>query len=742
MPMLLYSAAVRFVIVLPLLLLPIAALAGQQRPELKGVVVDASGAPIAGASVSAARGETVRTGEDGSFQLVLLAGDVVLHVSAPGFTPTDSTVSDPAANVRLVLHPAPLEDKVLVTASRGIDRLGTAGGTTVASAAELLNSGAGALDDALRNTPGFSLFRRSTSRVSNPTTQGVTLRGVSGSGASRTLVLADGIPLNDPFGSWVYWNRIPQAAVERVEVVRGGTGDLYGADALGGVVQLLTFTPGQTRFRFTADGGSHDTGRTSGYAGLTRGKWSVDGAGELVRTEGVVTVAEAERGPVDVPADSDYQTGYVGGAYNAGTWHAGMRFSMYAEDRGNGTPMQVNTTDWTQVSGEGGGSLGGGAWLARASGGTQDYFQTFSQILPNNIVRTSERLTMDQRAPTTFTTGSGQWTRAWGPVVALFGGEGRYTDTTVDEFRYSAAGVTTGPFLLGGKETFGSVFTRVSFAPIEDVTIVAGARGDFWRSTPLDASLEEHSAEFLSPRVSVGWRLSDMISIQGAAYRSHRTPSLNELYRGFVVGAITTNPNPALDPETLTGFDGGALFSRPRFSARVTAFANRLENAITNVTVVPPNLRQRQNTDTVKATGVEVEVDYRPHPRWAIGGLYVATSSRFDKAPKQPAIEGNRVPQVPPYQFGGSLSYVDPRGFTASVQARAFGSQYDDDLNTLELEKYGVVDFSVSQQVVRGLTAYFAVENLFDKEYAVGKTPVTTVGWPRSFRAGIRLFLP
>ena len=108
----------------------------------------------------------------------------------------------------------------------------------------------------------------------------MTLRGVSGSGASRTLVLADGVPLNDPFGSWVYWNRVPQAAVERVEIVRGATGDLYGADALGGVVQVLTFAPGRTRLRTTVDGGSHDTARFSGYGGAQRDAWSFDAAGE------------------------------------------------------------------------------------------------------------------------------------------------------------------------------------------------------------------------------------------------------------------------------------------------------------------------------------------------------------------------------------------------------------------------------------------------------------------------------
>ena len=140
------------------------------------------------------------------------------------------------------------------------------------------------------------LFRRSSSRVANPTTQGVTLRGVSGSGASRTLVLADGVPLNDPFGSWVYWNRIPQAAVDRVEVVRGATGDLYGAGALGGVVQLLTVQPSRTRARATIDGGSHDTFRGSLFAAAEKNGWAATGAYEGVRTDGAFVVAPEVRG--------------------------------------------------------------------------------------------------------------------------------------------------------------------------------------------------------------------------------------------------------------------------------------------------------------------------------------------------------------------------------------------------------------------------------------------------------------
>jgi outer membrane receptor for ferrienterochelin and colicin len=72
------------------------------------------------------------------------------------------------------------------------------------------------LDDRLRMVPGFSLFRRSSSLAANPTTQGVSLRGLGSSGASRTLVLWDGIPVNSPFGGWVYWTRLAAEEMERI----------------------------------------------------------------------------------------------------------------------------------------------------------------------------------------------------------------------------------------------------------------------------------------------------------------------------------------------------------------------------------------------------------------------------------------------------------------------------------------------------------------------------------------------
>jgi outer membrane cobalamin receptor len=105
---------------------------------------------------------------------------------------------------------------------------------------EIATSGALTIDDVLRQAPGFSLFRRSGSLTANPTTQGVSLRGVGANGASRALVMYDGVPLNSPFGGWVYWNRVPRVSVESAQVFNGGTSDLYGSGALGGVINITS----------------------------------------------------------------------------------------------------------------------------------------------------------------------------------------------------------------------------------------------------------------------------------------------------------------------------------------------------------------------------------------------------------------------------------------------------------------------------------------------------------------------
>jgi len=105
-------------------------------------------------------------------------------------------------------------DSITVTATRVETRLAdTPASVVILDKEAIATSASPAIDDTLRQIPGFTLFRRSGSRVANPTSQGVSLRGVGASGASRAVVLDDGIPLNDPFGGWIFWGRVPATSL-------------------------------------------------------------------------------------------------------------------------------------------------------------------------------------------------------------------------------------------------------------------------------------------------------------------------------------------------------------------------------------------------------------------------------------------------------------------------------------------------------------------------------------------------
>ena len=114
---------------------------------------------------------------------------------------------------------------------------------SVVSKEEIEASPALVADDVLRQVPSFSLFRRTSSLVAQPTTQGVSLRGIGPSGQSRTLVLLDGVPFNDPFGGWVYWTKVPLVSVDRIEITEDTASSLYGNYAMGGVINIITSRP-------------------------------------------------------------------------------------------------------------------------------------------------------------------------------------------------------------------------------------------------------------------------------------------------------------------------------------------------------------------------------------------------------------------------------------------------------------------------------------------------------------------
>src|SRR5262249_46466812 len=183
--------------------------------RLEGTVHDATGAAIAQAAVTIeGGGDTAQAVSDASGRFTvdwMGPREVTVTVEAPGFPRLRRAMTLGDGGPHLPLPSAAFQDKVTVTASRRLAALGdTSASSVVFSAADVRETAGIGVDDVLRQVPGFTLFRRTSSRAANPTTQGATLRGLGGSGASRALVLEDGVPLNDPFGGWIYWGRVPR----------------------------------------------------------------------------------------------------------------------------------------------------------------------------------------------------------------------------------------------------------------------------------------------------------------------------------------------------------------------------------------------------------------------------------------------------------------------------------------------------------------------------------------------------
>lgn len=779
-------------LVLFALAIPTTGLAAGQAPQgpaepsggsvrIRGTVRDVSGAAVPGAKVVLQIGKfraTRTTDRRGGFSIDNLpAASGTLTVRAPGFEPVQQSWNAPAnqagddgpsgpRNLEVALRPQSVSERITVTATRTRTRLGdTAADVAVLTSEDLSSTAALTTDDKLRQVPGFSLFRRSGSRAANPTSQGVSLRGVGASGASRALVLEDGIPLNDPFGGWVYWDRVPTESVGAVELVQGGSSDLYGSDALGGVINVVTRRVDQSGLSLDASYGNENTPDASLASSLRWGRWASGFSAETFHTSGYFLVPDDLRGPVDSRAGVDYRSG-VATVERVITDQARVfaRASYLGEQRENGKVDERNHTEIRQVA------LGGdwqsaslGAFSLRAYGGPQTFDQNFFAVAPD---RSSESLTRVQRVPAQQIGFTAQWSRPAGARQTLVAGvDGNGVRGASDEFLFkndlesSAVGA-------GGRQRTVGVFGEDILRLTSRWIVTAGARYDHWLNyralsvtqplaTPGPAAVTDFAGraeQAFSPRLSVLRRVTENLSLTGSVYRAFRAPTLNELYRTFRLGNILTLANADLRAERLTGAEAGATWTAlaGQLTTRGTFFWSDTSRPISNVTLsTTPALitRERENLGRTRSRGIELEVTGRLTPTLSISSGYEFTNATVVGFPANTALVGLRIPEVPRHEATFQLRYANPDAayrlarLTAGIQGRAESAAYDDDLNTLRLKPYFTLDALVSRPLARGLEVYAAAENLTGQRYEVALTPATNLGPPRLARVGIRLQL-
>lgn len=731
---------------------------------LTGRITDIRGGAISGAQIiitsKTQPGASTTTDGDGKFTVRLTPGVYELQVKALGFARQTKTITVSAdqsqVEVNFTLEPASLSETVTVTPARAEIRLSDApASVSVLDANDVSNAAAQTVDDLLRQVPGFSIFRRSSSIVANPTTQGVSLRGAGATGASRTLVLADGVPLNDAFGGWVYWDRVPRAAVDRIEIVRGGSSDLYGSDALSGVINVLTRPPSNRTISAEASYGNLDTADVSFFAADKWNGFNAAVSGEAFRTDGYFIIAPEIRGAADDRAGSKHRLltlrlGYDWNSENS----VFARGALFDEGRRNGTLLQYNDTATESLAVGGRFRTGDGSnWNLTLFANQQRYHQSFTAVAAG---RNSETLNRLQFVPSRDAGISLSWSRlSFEKHLFVAGLDVRGVRGTSDETAF-ANNRATSYLSTGGRQRRAGFFIQDLVNITSRWQLSVNARYDNWRDSSAASVTRSlttgavtprffpaRSQDAFSPRLSLIYRPKEEFSLRASAYRAFRAPTLNELYRGFRVGDTQTLANENLVSERLTGGEiGGSWNPADNINARLTAYWTETVNPVSNFTLsVTSTLitRQRRNLGRTRSRGIEAESEFRFARHWQLTAGYLFADATVRRAPQDITLEGNLIPQVPRHQFTLQTVYSHPRFVTAAMQFRATGRQFDDDQNRLSLGSFALIDMTVAKPFARYFEVFFAVQNLLDEQFAVGRTPIETLGMPRMLRGGLRL---
>jgi outer membrane receptor protein involved in Fe transport len=627
------------------------------------------------------------------------------------------------------------------------------------------------LDEALRSVPAVSLFRRTSSAAANPTTQGISLRAIAPSGAGRTLVLLDGVPLNDPFGGWVIWSQATPESLESLDVIRGAGSGPYGAGALTGTITL----------RERGKGGALDVSasergglRAAASASTRLGPLAVTLSGLREVSDGYVPVRGPAAGAADTPLDLDSRSAALRVDTALGQANLSVRAATWEEDRGSGLAgTRANAS---------GHSLSATAAQTPMADGYGWRLQAWR--IDSNLANSSASVSADRSTTTPANDQFKTPATGWGLNAALrrrmadfaggrleweLGADARFNDGETNELFSNPTGAGfTRIRRAGGETAVAGAYVDASWTAA-DWLVAGGLRVDRWENTGgfrqentlstgavlLNESDPDRSGEVVSARLALRRDLGGGYAARAAAYSGFRPATLNELHRPFRVGNDITEANAALTPETLKGVETGLAFDREGVRWGASVFWNQIEDAIVNVTLgsgpatfpragfVPAGgvLRQRQNAGTIDAWGVELTGALDLSSAVSMNAAASWTDAEIDGGSSAAQLTGLRPAQAPEWSATAGLDWRATDRLTLALAARYESSRFDDDLNSRVLNAAVTLDARGEWAFTPNATLWMAADNLFDEDVEVSETGTGVAGYgpPRTVSVGLRL---
>jgi vitamin B12 transporter len=609
----------------------------------------------------------------------------------------------------------------------------------------------GRIEDVLSSVAGFQQFRRSDSRSANPSAQGVTLRALGGNATSRALVLLDGVPLADPLFGYIPLSSIAPERLRSIRVTRGGGSGAFGAGAVAGTIELESADAGQLGL-FSGSALADHRGETELSVALAPrlGQGFAIAGVRWDRGSGFWTTPEAQRVPASVRARYDSWSASLRGVAPMGggvELQAGLRaFEDHRTLRFAGADSSSTGQDASVRL------VGRGEWSLDALAYLQ--LRDFSNVV---VSSTTFARVLDQRQ--TPSTGVGGKVEVRPPVgaarVLRIGIDWRLAEGELQEDAYNAGtGALTVRRLAGGRNTDVGLFVEHDLT-LGSVVLTAGFRADRWEirngyfreidaagAVTIDNAYPDRAGWATSWRGGAVWRATPVWSLRAAGYTGLRVPTLNELYRPFVVFPVETRANAALANERLVGFEAGVDW-HPSPAARVSlsAFDNRVQNAIANVTIAT-NTRERQNVDAIWSRGVEFSAALR-RGRWSIDGSLALTGAQVEASGPSASLDGKRPAQTPTIAASGTLSWRPRGGGLVAATLRHVGAQFEDDLETNLLPPATTLDLFAEVPLDNRISVVLRAENLTDTAIVTRSQGASIdLGAPRTVWAGVRLKLP
>ena len=614
------------------------------------------------------------------------------------------------------------------------------------------------VDDLLSEEPSFSLYRRQSAYYAHPTAQGISLHHLGATAATRTLVLRDGVPQNDPFGGWITWSRYAPAAIETLSILPGSQASSWGNQSAGGTLLIESIDPfsemHQASLSFSPGGYSTDAQQT--FSDAKHGI-SVN----LYRKEqsGFYLTHPDDQGPIDQRAEHENYGGDLRYVFaQSENTRIETAFSYYDEERNNGTPLANNSTEAYDLSVHARGQANID-WDAVLYYQHREFQNQFTSV---NAARDSENPVLDQFLIESEGIG-GSATLAWdgtGERHYMAGLDMRHNSgDTNEDFSFGLDDRR----IAGGDQTITGVFLKVGSEDSSPFQYEATLRFDHWsqqngrlRETALatdtitkDSDYPDRDDWEPSASIAANYRINEQLHWSVGAGYAFRIPTINELYRPYRVSSDITDANPELKNERFLSVETALKWTpNEKVRAETGLYHYWIRDAIANVYqfsgpgsspggFVPASgtYNQRQNVDEASVFGWQTRAEYRPLKNTILELNYLYTRAEFDRSPIQPTLEGKRFPQVAEHQASVHIRQQLSESISVWASAEYNAAQHEDALNTILLPAYTVAQVGLNFRIKPSALVSLRVDNLTDETILTGESSsgIRTVAPPRTF---------